>query len=86
MTNLIQELEGLYLEAKESSIDDEQRLHMLIELLRQIEYMVERGNVATIDTNAEFEYVYEALKTANMDERQTLQLRLEVLRHLSYKA
>ena len=86
MTNLIQELEELYLEAKESSIDDEQRLHMLIELLRQIEYMVERGSVATIDTNAEFEYVYEALKTANMDERQTLQLRLEVLRHLSYKA
>lgn len=86
MTNLIQELEGLYLEAKESSIEDEQRLHMLIELLRQIEYMVERGSVATIDINAEFEYVYEALKTANMDVRQTLQLRLEVLRHLSYKA
>ena len=86
MTNLIQELEGLYLEAKESSIEDEQRLHMLIELLRQIEYMVERGSVATIDTNVEFEYVYEALKTADMDEGQTLQLRLEVLRHLSYKA
>jgi len=86
MTNLIQELEGLYLEAKESSIEDEQRLHMLIELLRQIEYMVERGSVATIDTNVEFEHVYEALKTADMDEGQTLQLRLEVLRHLSYKA
>lgn len=86
MTNLIQELEALYLEAKSSSINDEQRLHMLIELLRQIEYMTERGSVATIDTNVEFEYVYEALKTADMDERQTLQLRLEVLRHLSYKA
>lgn len=83
--NVTQELESLYLEAKESSIPDEQRLHMLIELIRQVEYMAEKGHETTIDVGAEYEWIYEELKNSTLDESQSLQLRLETLRHLSYK-
>lgn len=85
MDNITLELESLYLEAKNSNIEDEQKMHMLIELIRQIEFMKQKGNTVTIDIDKEFGDIYEGLKSSNMPDSQRLQLRLEVLRHLSYK-
>lgn len=80
---MLEESEALYLEAKSADIDDEQRIQLMIELLRQIDMLKQQGLDVTIDVRSEFLSTYEQIKTSELRQAHALQLRLEILRYLS---
>lgn len=80
---MLEETEALYLEAKDSVMEEEQKVQLMIELLRQIDQLKNQGSAVTIDVRAEFLALYETIKTSSLKQGYSMQLRLEILRHLS---